>query len=70
MELGLGRITHVRWDTVVVAVPVCQLQLKCFNCNVMVLGISCDNKTSAGSLSLLKFIVLLISANGTDIINN
>lgn len=41
-----------------------------FNCDVMVLGISCDNNTSAGSLSLLKFIVLLISANGTDIINN
>lgn len=31
-----------------------------FNCDVTVLGINCDNKTSADSLSLLKFIVLLI----------
>jgi len=38
-----------------------------FNCDVMGLGTTCDDKTCADSLSLLKFVVLLISANGTDI---
>lgn len=40
-----------------------------FNCDVMVRGISCDNKNSADTLSLLKSIVLQISASGTDINN-
>lgn len=62
MELYLGRIINIRWNT-----GSCGALLlaaaEMFNCGMRILGISCDSKTSADSLSLLKFVVLLILAN-------